>query len=216
MRLPRRLEVRLGSREGESPGPIDLSSSHLESKLSALRPKRALFGWAPRRAAVAVLVRYLSERPEVLLMRRAERQGDRWSGHVSFPGGRSSQADGSLLDTAIRETLEEVGIDLTRVARLIGRLDELTAVAGGEALPMSITPFVFLLSDPTADCALSDEAVSVFWLPLAEVASGALSGTHVWRFGPLDVELPCWRFEGHLIWGLTHRMLTQLLRELSR
>ena len=67
------------------------------------------------RAAVAVV---LAPDPDsVLLIRRADREGDRWSGHLAFPGGRWSPGDAGLVDTARRETLEEVGLDLTRDGR---------------------------------------------------------------------------------------------------
>src|SRR5258706_13265424 len=79
-----------------------------------------------RRAAVAlVLSPSLADAPalSLLLVRRAERDGDPWSGHMALPGGHAHPSDVDLLHTARRETLEEVGIDLTD-AELLGRLDE--------------------------------------------------------------------------------------------
>src|SRR6266496_2904631 len=64
-------------------------------------------------AAVALLhARAPAE--SVLLMRRAEREGDSWSGHWSLPGGRREPGDSDLLDTALRELEEECGIRLAR------------------------------------------------------------------------------------------------------
>jgi len=97
----------------------------------------------PRRAAVAVLLSFQGE-PEVLLMKRVDREGDPWSGQISLPGGRYEAEDRDLLATAIRETEEEVGIDLARSASHAGPLEPFVARARGKVLPMDISPHVFL------------------------------------------------------------------------
>ena len=65
---------------------------------------------------------------------------------MAFPGGREDPGDVDLLSTAVRETLEELALDLNYHARLIGRLDDLPAVARGRRTGMSIAPFVFELT----------------------------------------------------------------------
>lgn len=147
-------------------------------------------------------------------MKRTVSETDRWSGHVSFPGGRVEEKDDGLKHTAVRETLEEVGIDLEAEASLLGRLDDVIAIAKGKVLPMVITPFVFALDAPVT-LELSDEAESTFWLPLDEVVSGRLDGTRPYKMGPLALELSCWNYEGYEIWGLTHKMLRRLLGVLA-
>ncbi len=168
---------------------------------------------APRRAAVATILRFESATPDVLLMKRVQRKGDRWSGHVSLPGGGRHDDDVDLQHTAMRETQEEVGLDLSS-ARVLGRLDDTVAVAKGKLLPMAITPFVFALTEPPA-LTLGDEAESAFWLPLEEVVSGRLDGTRPYRMGPVPLTLSCWNYEGYEVWGLTHRMLARLLTILA-
>src|SRR5437764_14849814 len=64
-------------------------------------------------AAVAIL-QTREEEESILLMRRAEREGDSWSGHWSFPGGRRDHEDPDLLHTALRELAEECSIQLAR------------------------------------------------------------------------------------------------------
>jgi 8-oxo-dGTP pyrophosphatase MutT (NUDIX family) len=171
----------------------------------AVAPARLASPLWPR-CAVAMVLRG----DDVLLMRRAVRRGDRWSGHVSLPGGGEELRDADLLATAVRETVEEVGLDLTRSARFLGRLAPHWAMTRGLPRPMSITPFVFAVDGPV-ELALGREASAAFWFPLGAAASGALDGVHPYRLGPLRRQLPCWRHEGQVVWGLTFDMLQRLL-----
>lgn len=164
--------------------------------------------WLPaRRAAVAII---LDPSGHVLLMRRAAREGDRWSSHVSLPGGMAQPEDASLEATAERETREEVGVDLSFAERL-GGLDELRAVANGGLRPMSIAPFVYLAGEPIAPSP-GPEVAAVFRLPLARASSGALDGTVRWPVLGVSVSFACWRHEGHVVWGLTYGILRALLK----
>lgn len=143
-------------------------------------------------------------------MKRASAPGDRWSGHVALPGGREDDADADLLSTAIRETREEIGIDLGRSGRLLGRLDSIRAVARGKVLPMTITPFVFH-REGEVEVVLNHEAESIFWLPLDRAAAGEFDDRHAYALGPVATSLPCWRYGDYVIWGLTFQMLQRLL-----
>ena len=192
---------------------VSLTLERVASRLAAHQAKDPLLSVPGRRAAVAAVLRFDRERPEILLMQRAERETDRWSGHVSMPGGNASDGDADLLATAVRETREEVGLDLARAARLLGRLDAVQAVARGKILPMTITPFVFALEDTAAGSALAlgPEAQAAFWLPLDDAARGALDGVFEYHLGPVPMSLPCWRFDGRVVWGLTYKMVAALL-----
>jgi 8-oxo-dGTP pyrophosphatase MutT (NUDIX family) len=184
---------------------IDLTA--LRRRLGARTPSR-VFRWLPaRRAAVAVI---LDEDRRVLLTERAARAGDRWSAHVSLPGGMQQEGDGSLLATAARETLEEVGVDVMGMDPL-GALDEVRAIANGGLRPMSIAPFVFVARGPVTP-ALGPEVASVFWLPLDLASAGALDERLLHPVARVPLTFACWRFEGHTIWGLTHGVLQSMLR----
>lgn len=163
----------------------------------------------PRRAAVAVVLA-LEGAPRVLLMRRATREGDPWSGQVSLPGGSREPGDADLFATAVRETEEEVGVDLARDARYLGRLAPLRARARGALLNMDVSPFVFAL-DREVVPRINAEAEEAFWLPLERAQRGELDHVHLY----LDQkgasrELPAWRFEERVVWGMTHHILSEL------
>ena len=159
-----------------------------------------------RRAAVAALV--VEDR--VLLMVRAARDGDPWSGHISLPGGGYQASDRDLLTTAMRETREEIGVDLEGT-RVVGNLPSLHPRSMGGA-GIEVTPFVFAPLPPIVP-RLGPEAVATFWLPLRLAASGALDGTYAYR---PEMSFPCWNFEGHVIWGMTWRILVDLLARSTR
>jgi 8-oxo-dGTP pyrophosphatase MutT (NUDIX family) len=191
--------------------PMDLSRERFASALAANRPSDPWDILVEKRAAVAAVLRFTPNGAEVLLMERAARAGDRWSGQVSFPGGREEPHDESLLDTAIRETLEEVGLDLRTHATHLGRLDGRRAVAKGAPLSMTITPHVFALErEPTL--LLSDEARTAFWMPLVPAARGDFDDVYPYEAGPVTMNLSCWRYEGHVVWGMTFEMIRGLLK----
>ncbi len=175
----------------------------------AARPPRRLAGDWPRAAVALVLRDRASGGLELLFIRRAEHQGDPWSGQVGFPGGRSEPEDASPLATAVRETLEETGLDLARDAEELGALDDLRALARGRPVDLVIEPLVFHLTRP-ADGAPSREVVSLHWLDLETLLDPASRSVFEYRHEETTRELPCLRVGGLVIWGLTFRMFENL------
>lgn len=155
-----------------------------------------------RRAAVAIVL----HDHRVLLMKRVERDSDPWSGHISLPGGGHHAADGSLLATAIRETTEELGIRLTP-EQLVGSLTPLAPFTSGPS-GMSVTPFVFA-AETALEPVCGPEAERAFWFPLDAAQAGTYDGTFL--YPESQMTFPCWNYEGHIIWGLTRRILDDLL-----
>lgn len=166
------------------------------------------------RSAVCVLLREHEQHDEVLLMRRAIREGDPWSGHVSFPGGRADPVDDNTLSTATRELEEEVGFSVDD-AHFIGRLSDVVTRRHEIMRPMIVTPYAFRVPADT-EFETNHEAEETFWCPLDFLADPNNRDEMEWKLGkqPLQVpvKLPCYYFEGRKIWGLTLLMLDELIK----
>lgn len=163
-----------------------------------------------RQAAVALVVRREPE-PAFLLVRRARSPRDPWSGQMALPGGRRDPEDIDLRETAVRETHEEVGVDLDRSAVLLGRLADLEPTS--RAIPrLVIAPFVFTLTRDADAHVASAEIAAVYWVPVADLTAPGARSAVVVETPAGKREFPCYRVEGHPVWGLTYRILQRFLR----
>jgi 8-oxo-dGTP pyrophosphatase MutT (NUDIX family) len=158
-------------------------------------------------AAVALLLAPAAGgEPEVLLIRRAQRAGDPWSGHLGLPGGRRQAGDADLLGTALRETFEEVGVRLDARA-FLGQLDDLRPTT--RVLPrLVVRPFAFGLAARPA-LTLNHEVEEPLWTPLSVLRGARVRARVVARGEELEVDsLPV---SGHVLWGMTLRILDGFL-----
>jgi len=167
-----------------------------------------------KHAAVAAVLRDGPDGAEVLLIRRAEHELDPWSGHMAFPGGRFDPDDVDLLTTALRETREEVGIDLRTHGCLLGPLDRVPAIARGKRVGMTIAPFVFAL-EKSGEISPNQEVVETIWAPLAALARGENATSVSFEYEGQNLSLPGWDVDGRVVWGLTYRMLQALLEKVE-
>jgi 8-oxo-dGTP pyrophosphatase MutT (NUDIX family) len=163
-----------------------------------------------REAAVALLVQPGIDL-EILLIKRAEHPRDPWSGHMALPGGRRSPSDADLAATAFRETEEETGIPVGRVGELLGALDDV-APATPRLPPLIISPFVVLVPGGTEATPDRREVETAVWVPLAALReSGAVSEILI-ELQDGSLSFPSLRFGDYVIWGLTHRIITQFIQ----
>ena len=146
-------------------------------------------------------------------MVRAPRPEDPWSGQVSFPGGHREDEDRDLVHTAERETREEVGLDLQRVALPVGRLPDLQATARGRRVPLLVTPFVFV-QQVEGSVQLGPEAAHAFRMPLRPMLNGNIDARKTIETPELTKHYPAWKHEEYLVWGMTHRIMSGLLEEM--
>ena len=168
-----------------------------------------------RRAAVSVVLRDDAGPLEILFIERASREGDPWSGHMAFPGGRVEPTDPTPRAAAERETLEEVGLSLAG-AEVLGRLDDMRGLPS-TARQLVVSAFVYHVQQPSP-LVVNYEVREAFWFPLASlldpklhvdypVKRGARSG-----FPGILVGEP----DRHVVWGLTYRFVEMFLGILGR
>lgn len=164
-----------------------------------------------RRAAVALILR-LSEttpEPEIFFIQRAHYETDPWSGQVAFPGGREESGDGSLADTAIRETFEETEIDIRAHGAIVGQLDDLRPRT--IRLPAVIVrPFVALLGSHS-EPVLSHEVAAGFWVPLASLQDKTGWRDTIVTAGGNEFTRRAFHHGEFVVWGMTERILSRFL-----
>ena len=166
-----------------------------------------------RTAAVAVVLRPGTYSPDVLLIERARMEGDPWSGQMALPGGRRDGADRSLLETAVRETREETGVALDACGRGLGRLDSVEPQS--VHLPrLTVLPLVFLVPHGTVAGEVSTEVAHALWAPLDHLRDHRNRRVHRHRSGGRTRSFPAIDVEGRPVWGLTRRILIDLLERL--
>lgn len=154
---------------------------------------------------------------EVLLIRRATSASDPWSAHMAFPGGKVETDDESMLVTAARETLEEIGVDLLDSAEYLGGLPIVDVVRGDEGRQrraLQIHPFVFALKR-SVEFKANHEVDEVVWVPLDSLLDGSRETTVVHERDGQRFRFPAWDVNGQPVWGLTYRMLRSLLTALE-
>jgi 8-oxo-dGTP pyrophosphatase MutT (NUDIX family) len=160
-------------------------------------------------AAVALILRTtLTGEVELLFIKRAARDDDPWSGQIALPGGRHAAGDESLEATAVRETMEEVALDLRRDGTIVGALDELrprTLVLP----PVIVRPFVATVA---GDAALepSEEVAELFWAPLDVILDPASTRETEIVVRALRTRRAAIHYKGHVIWGMTERIINNL------
>ncbi len=160
------------------------------------------------RASVAVVFGGPAEALSLCFIRRAQREDDRWSGHMAFPGGRASPEDASPEAVARRETREEVGLVLTDAQRL-GRLSDFNLGPTGATGVLS--PFAYYIGEQLPAFALeAAEVAAADWLTLAYLWSRSSKTTAPWVHQGVTMRFPGIAHGEHVIWGLTHRVLTRL------
>ncbi len=142
---------------------------------------------------------------QTLLVQRAEREGDPWSGQIGLPGGRVKQAVESPRAALHREVDEEVGVKLEEVGVELGSLSVGQPM---RRIEMRVQPWVYgLRVKPMVS--IGPEIASSFWVNLTELPSMIKMSEVTIRNEPRSVE--SFVVEGKIVWGFTYRVLTELI-----
>ena len=182
--------------------------SRLQKRLAS-RPHTAGEDPALLWAAVAVVI--APDPDAILLIRRADRLGDPWSGHMALPGGRREPQDSSLLATVIRETSEEVGVELAQ-EQLLGALDDV--VPRNPVLPpVAVRPFAFLLP-ARPSLRLNHEVAATQWVTLDDLLQPGGYHLTTLEIRGQSHDVQAYRLADAIVWGMTERILTGLLNHM--
>lgn len=159
-------------------------------------------------AAVALVLRTTPAGViELLFIKRATRDDDPWSGQIALPGGRYDPDDESLEATAVRETFEEVSIDLRRDGVVIGQLDEIRPRIP-QLPPVIVRPYVATVG-ANAEVMPSDEVAELFWAPLDLILAPESQRETEMIVREFTVRRRAIHYRGHIIWGMTEAILRQ-------
>ncbi len=170
---------------------------------------------APADARIACVLNLLHRREDgwhTVLIRRSTNPRDRHSGQVSFPGGRWEESDGSLVNVALREAEEEIGVPSDRI-EILGRLTELY-------IPVShflVYPFVGWLHRPARFRPQVGEVDAILTPSLAHLSAPQSRKVGDIAVGPGLVmpNTPYFDASGHVIWGATAMILSEFLELLT-
>jgi 8-oxo-dGTP pyrophosphatase MutT (NUDIX family) len=160
-------------------------------------------------AAVMVILRDDKNEYSMLFIKRPESEGDLFSGHMAFPGGKVKDGDTNKLDTAIRETIEETGIDLNRNGIILGELDDVSPI-NPMANHFIVTPYLAYLTEDL-EIKPNEEVASALWIPLSHFRNDKSLERRIVKKHGMELEEFIYQYYNHVIWGMTARILYQFL-----
>lgn len=166
------------------------------------------------RASVAVILHIVDTETSILLIKRTENPSDSYSGHVAFPGGKINSEDKSPVDTAVRETFEEVGIDLNYYGTYLGRLDDIKPL-NPDGPKFIVTPFVFILNEAIKPTINDIEVEDSMWVSLGHLSDQKNSRVRIKQRGDRVIEDYVYSYEKYIIWGMTGKIINSFIKEVS-
>lgn len=173
--------------------------------LTALE-KRLSFNAYQSYADASVLIAITKEtQPKILLTKRASHL-NKHAGEVSFPGGKREPNDTDDIGVALRETAEEIGLIPSSV-ELLGELAVQTSKYG-----LSVKPIVGFIPVNSPLVAEPNEIERIFFIDLAELLTAEFMPYQITYAGQ-QLRVPSFQLEGEIIWGLTAKMLVDLMQQ---
>ncbi len=180
---------------------VTLMLKQVEERLSHHQPR--IVGTQLPEAAVLIPITDSPE-PELVFTRRATHMSTH-SGEVAFPGGKRDPSDKDLIDTALRESYEEVGLPMEKV-RVIGQTGSVVSRFG-----LEVTPIIGIIDANTPLKANMDELDRIFKVPVRYFLDESHITFNHWKLKDQDYMMPSFYYQDYLIWGLTAVMLVEFL-----
>ena len=159
-------------------------------------------------AAVALVLAGGDSDLSLCFIHRAEREGDPWSGHMAFPGGRASMSDATVQAVAEREVMEEIGLRLSPDS-FVGTLPPIPIRRLAIDTGMVLFPFVYYVGVDRAPLSLNHEVAEAFWISLDYLWDRRNATTMEVPYDGVPIVFPAIRFKDQHIWGLTFRVLSE-------
>ena len=185
-------------------------SRQLASRLSNFVKEEADFEPRAGRAAVAIMVREGLAATEILMIRRATREGDPWSGHMGFPGGRRDPCDVCNFACVLRETEEEIGVDLAEWGTCLGELSDVNTGWRKDRPEMLVTPFVFRVAE-LPKLTPNYEVDDVVWVPLHFLIDHHNREPLEWEWRGQKMATDSYLYDTYRIWGLSLMMIDEMI-----
>jgi len=178
------------------------------------KPDRA-YGEVTRRAAVAIVLHEVDGELCLLMIRRAQREGDPWSGHMAFPWGRRDPDYIDYRFCAIRETREEIALDLDALGSEVCALGEVNTGWRADRPEMLVAPFIYRVEQlPELD--LNYEVDAVVSVPLRFLMDRSNRVPLAWEWRGTQVESDSYLYRDNRIWGLSLMMIDELIEAAER
>jgi len=185
--------------------------NHTFSSLKETLRSRHLSGVEDVVDAVVALLLYANGSDlDLLLIHRAERTNDPWSGQIGLPGGRVAQSDPSTRSALRREVIEEIGVDLIEESEELGTLSIGSPM---RRLDMRVQPWVYKLPK-RPEITTGPEVQDAFWISVFNLPS--LKASTEIEIRGIRREVDAFLVDGRVVWGYTHRVLNELLSVLNR
>ena len=175
--------------------------------------KRLLGSWQKAhiedtsRVPSAVLIPLYKDRDvyHIVFIKRTETVKEH-KGQISFPGGAREKEDASLLDTALRESSEEIGLEMKDI-EIIGEMDdEITTTSN-----FIVTPYVGVITWPYNFVKNTDEVDEILCVPVPALLEKGCQRPDIEILNGEKVESCAYHYRGKVIWGATARILDKFL-----
>jgi len=161
-----------------------------------------------QRAAVLLLLQETKQGLSILLTQRADSLKHH-GGEVAFPGGMWEEKDGFPVDTALRESNEEVNLPISAVD-ILGQLTPTYSRTGTQ-----VTPVVAMLKHKVDLQPNIEETQAIFWLPIRYLLDDPRQRTDIFSHHRRVIWVPAYHYQGYEIWGLTSSVIVEFLNRCS-